>query len=159
MAIRKIRLDEDPILRKISRKVEVFDQKLKQLAEDMIETMKNADGAGLAAPQIGVLKRLVVIHKSTNDENEDILVLVNPEPIDESGKQEEIEGCLSIPGRMGKVERPNYVKFSYQDLDGNPDSIEGEGYLARVLCHEYDHLNGVLYIDKMTEEIFDRDEE
>lgn len=145
MAIRTIRKDDDPVLRKISRDVEVFDDKLRDLIDDMIDTMYDADGIGLAAPQVGILKRVIVI--DLYDDN-GVIILINPEIIAQSGNQNEIEGCLSIPGKAGRVERPFYVKVKGFDEFGNEVEYEGEQLLARAFCHEIDHLDGVLFTDK-----------
>jgi len=144
MALRVIRTDEDPVLRKKSRTIEVFDDKLKTLVKDMVETMYDADGVGLAAPQIGILKRVVVI-----DVYDGIgaRILVNPEITETRGEQFEIEGCLSIPGVSGRVKRPEWVKVKYQDLSGEYHESEGVDLLCRAFCHEIDHLNGVLFTD------------
>ena len=120
----------------------------------MKETMNKADGVGLAAPQVGILRRVVVI-----DVGDGPIELVNPEIIEAEGEQAGAEGCLSIPGRTGYVVRPNKVKVKAQDRNGKPFEIEGEGLLARALCHEIDHLDGRLYIDVMDHEIFDNDKE
>lgn len=149
MAIRLIRKDEDPVLRKKSKVIEVFDEKLKTLAEDMIETMHDADGVGLAAPQIGLLKRLIVV--DLYDE-EGPKVFVNPVIESPEGCQIDVEGCLSLPGQQGYVERPETLKLKYQDLDGVAHELVAEDFFARVLCHEVDHLEGVLYIDKVIPE-------
>jgi peptide deformylase len=144
MALRVIRTDDDPVLRKQSRVVEKFDDKLKVLVDDMIDTMYHADGVGLAAPQIGILKRVVVI-----DVYDDmgVRILINPEIIDSKGEQFEVEGCLSLPGVSGRVKRPEWVKVKYQDLQGNWKETEGDELLGRAFCHEIDHLNGVLFTD------------
>lgn len=147
MAIRKIRKDGDPILRKISKPVIKIDDKIKELLNDMIETMYDADGVGLAAPQVGILKRIIVI-----DVGDGIIELINPEMIDQKGKQVGIEGCLSVPQTSGKVERPEEVRVKGINRDGEKIVIEGKGLLARALCHEIDHLNGILFIDKVIEE-------
>lgn len=144
MAIRTIRKDEDPVLRKTAKLVDQFDEKLELLVEDMIDTMYDADGVGLAAPQIGILKRVAVI--DVYDES-GVKVLINPQIVDQSGDQYEIEGCLSLPGVAGKVKRPAWVKVQYQDLRGKTKEIEGTELLARALCHEIDHLNGILFTD------------
>ncbi|GAU78742.1 peptide deformylase [Fusibacter sp. 3D3] len=149
MAIRTIRLEDDPILRKISKKVTKFDEKLELLVADMIETMHDAEGVGLAAPQIGVLKRVVVIDLY---DDEGPFELINPEIIETHGEQCKFEGCLSVPGRSGKVIRPEYTKVRFQDVYGDFYEVEGEELLAIALCHEIDHLNGILYIDKQIEE-------
>ncbi len=143
MARRRIITDEDPTLRQISRPVERITPRVHQLLDDMLETMRDADGVGLAAPQVGVLRRLVVIEV---DENGPIF-LINPEIVSTSGEQEGSEGCLSIPGRAGVVRRPMKVTVKALDYDGNPIEITGEGLLARAICHETDHLDGRLYTD------------
>ncbi|OJV64739.1 MAG: peptide deformylase [Clostridiales bacterium 38-18] len=145
MAIRTIRTDNDPVLRKVAREVTVFDEKLEVLVEDMIETMHDADGVGLAAPQIGILKRVIVFDLY---DDEGPMALINPRIVDQSGIQMEEEGCLSLPGRHGIVKRPLSVTVQFEDVDGESYEIVGEELLARVLCHEIDHLDGVLYIDK-----------
>lgn len=149
MAIRNIRKDEDPILRKISRKVDKIDEKIKVLVEDMIETMHEADGVGLAAVQVGILKRVIVydIYDDTGAK-----ALINPEIIEESGEQIDVEGCLSLPNRNGEVLRPKKVVVKGMDIKGNNVEIVAEDLLARVFCHEIDHLNGILFIDKVLEE-------
>jgi peptide deformylase len=149
MAIRTIRTDNDPILRKNCKPVDKFDEKLEQLVEDMIETMHHADGVGLAAPQIGILKRLVVIDLY---DDEGPMALVNPRIVKTKGKQIEQEGCLSLPGKHGYVERPYEVTVQFEDVNGETFEMVGEELLARVFCHEIDHLNGVLYIDKLVPE-------
>ncbi len=149
MAIRTIRLEDDPILRKTSKKVTKFDEKLEQLVEDMIETMHDAEGVGLAAPQIGILKRVVVIDLY---DDEGPFELINPEIVETRGEQCKFEGCLSIPGKSGKVVRPEYTRVRFQDVYGDFYEVEGEELLAIALCHEIDHLNGILYIDKQIEE-------
>ena len=142
MAIRNLRFDGDEILRKNSRVVEVFDEKLSQLIEDMKETMYKNNGVGLAAPQIGILKRVVVI-----DVGEGPIELVNPEIVEQSKKQVGREGCLSCPDIMGIVERPYKVTAVAYDRNKNKIEIKGEGLLARALCHEIDHLSGILFKD------------
>lgn len=146
MAIRIIRLDDDPILRKISKNVEKIDEKIMMLLDDMAETMYDAEGVGLAAPQIGILKRIIVI-----DVGEGLLELINPEILEEEGEQCDAEGCLSLPGKTGDVIRPDKVKVKGLDRDGKEIIVEGTGLLARALCHEIDHLNGILFIDKIIE--------
>lgn len=149
MAIRLIRIDEDPILRKKSKPVTVFDEKLKVLVDDMVETMHHADGVGLAAPQIGILKQVIVLDLY---DDEGPMALINPRIVDKKGKQIEEEGCLSLPGRHGMVERPYEVTVQYEDVTGESYELTGEELLSRVLCHEIDHLNGILYIDKQIED-------
>ena len=146
MAIRKILDDKEPLLRKKSRVVEKFDDKLFTLLDDMKATLKKADGAGLAAPQVGSLKRVVIVDC---DEKYGLLELINPEILETSGTQCEVEGCLSVPGRQAKVIRPAFVKVKAQDRNGEWHEYEGTELLARCFCHEIDHLGGVLYIDKI----------
>lgn len=154
MAIRKIMvLGEDDVLRKHARRVDKFDKRLRTLLDDMADTMYKADGVGLAAPQVGILKRVVVI-----DVGDGLIELVNPEIISAEGKAEGPEGCLSVPGRRGMVERPERVTVAAQNRDGKPIQIEATELLAVCLCHEIDHLDGVLYVDKMTEEITDQND-
>lgn len=154
MALRKIICIEDELLRKKSRPVEKFDEKLHKLLDDMAETMYNANGVGLAAPQVGILRRAVVI-----DVGDGLVELVNPVIVESDGQQSGPEGCLSIPGRSGVVTRPNHVKVRAQDADGNAIELEAEEFFARAVCHELDHLDGVLYVDKMDREILEGDEE
>ena len=142
MAIRNIVKDGDPILKKKCRPVEKFDQKLAVLLDDMAETMHMANGVGLAAPQVGMLRRVVVI-----DVGEGVIELVNPKIVAYSGKQEGLEGCLSFPGEWGLATRPNYVKVRAQDRNGDEFEIDGEELLARAFCHEIDHLNGGVFKD------------
>lgn len=149
MATRIIRTDDDPLLRKKSRAIDVFDDRLKLLAEDMIETMHQADGVGLAAPQIGILKRLIVVDLY-NEEGP--MIFVNPELSEAEGCEVAEEGCLSLPGRHGLVERPWSLTLKYQDLEGNQCQLRAEGLFARILCHEVDHLDGILYIDRQISE-------
>ena len=151
MAIRNIVvLGEDEILRKRSRRVDKFDKRLRTLLDDMADTMYKADGVGLAAPQVAVLKRVVVI-----DVGDGLMELVNPEIIEMEGSAISTEGCLSVPGKRGRVERPERVVVRAQNRDGKEIQLEGEGLLAVCLCHELDHLDGVLYVDKMIEEVTD----
>lgn len=147
MALRKLRYEGDPILRKKSREVTKIDDRVKILIEDMLETMYKEEGVGLAAPQVGILKRIVVI-----DVGEGPIKMINPEIIYEEGEYIDVEGCLSIPGTSGKVKRPKKVKAKYIDLDGQEKIIEGEYLLARAICHEIDHLNGILYTDRVIDE-------
>lgn len=156
MAIRNIRLDSDPILRKKSKTVTVFDEKLAGLAQDMIETMDSAEGIGIAAPQVGILKRMVIVSR-IDLEDAPALVLVNPEIHQPEGLQCKIEGCLSVKGRSGMVERPLSLLVKYQDLEGNHHELAATGDLTRVICHEVDHLNGRLFTDIMVEEVFEEE--
>lgn len=144
MAIRKIRVDDDPILRKKSRKVEVFDERLYELLDDMKETLSKAEGIGLAAPQIGVLRRVVVINMG-----EGFIELINPEILETKGTQMEDEACLSLPHRAGKTVRPMSVKVRAQNRNGNWVLYEGSELKARCFCHEIDHLDGKLYTDTL----------
>ena len=155
MAIRNIiEMGKDEILRKHSRKVTKFDHRLAVLLDDMADTMYEADGVGLAAPQVGILKRCCVI-----DVGEGLIELVNPEILTAEGEVVDVEGCLSVPGRRATVARPEKVRVHAQDRRGKHIEIEGEGLLARCLCHELDHLDGVLYVDKMIEDVTDKIEE
>ncbi len=142
MALRKIRQEKDPILRKISKVVPTITDHVRVLAADMIETMYKSAGVGLAAPQVGILKRLIVI-----DIGDGPIVMVNPEIISTSGEQEGPEGCLSCPGKTGTVIRPLYVKAKAINLDGEDFIVEGEELMARAICHEIDHLDGKLFLD------------
>lgn len=146
MAIRNIRIIGDEILRKKSRRVEEINDRILILLKDMQETMYKADGVGLAAPQVGVLKRVVVIDVGNGPIN-----LINPEIIETEGEYIDEEGCLSIPGRQGKVARPKRVKVNALNEKGEEIIVEGEGLLARALCHEIDHLDGILFVDKLVE--------
>jgi len=148
MALREIRLDSDPILRKKSKEVKEVTDRIKVLVEDMIETMYHADGVGLAAPQIGILKRVIVV--DIYDET-GVKVIINPEIVEQRGMYLDTEGCLSIPGESGYVERPEYTKVKGLNEKGEEIIVEGEGLLSRALCHEIDHLNGVLFTDKIVE--------
>ena len=147
MAIRNIRTDEDAILRKKSRPVEVFDDRLFDLLDDMAETMYNADGVGLAAVQVGVLRRVVVI-----DIGEGLMELINPEIVEEEGIQCDVEGCLSLPGKQAYTMRPMSVKVKAQNRDGNWCVYKGTGLKAKAFCHEIDHLDGILYVDKIAKQ-------
>ena len=146
----------DPLLRAVSHPVTKFDLRLQMIARDMGETMYAADGIGLAAPQIGLMRRLIVI--DVYDE-QGLRVFVNPEIIKAEGDVAMEEGCLSIPGRRGCVKRPEKVTVKYQDVKGRFQEIQADGILARALQHEIDHLNGVLYVDLMEYEVFEEDEE
>ena len=144
MAIRNIVTSEDPILRKTSRKVEKFDDRLATLLDDMAETMYKADGCGLAASQIGVLRRVCVV-----DVGDGLIELVNPVIVEQSGLQFEEEGCLSFPGDYGKTKRPMNVTVRAQDRNGNTFTVSGTGLKARAFCHELDHLDGVVFKDRL----------
>ncbi len=144
MALRNLRFNGDEILRKRSREVSVIDNKIKMLLNDMLDTMYENDGVGLAAPQVGILKRVVTI--DVDDGN--IYRMINPKIIKSSGEQTDQEGCLSVPETKGMVKRPMNVTAVYTDEDGNEVTVEAEGLLARAICHEIDHLDGVLFIDR-----------
>ncbi len=154
--VRKILTFGDETLRKTSKPMQKFDLRLWLLLRDMADTMNKAEGVGLAAPQVGILRRVVVI--DVGDEN-GLIELINPEIIAQEGEQEGSEGCLSAPGRRGYVKRPNKVTVRAQDRKGKFFEITGEGLLARAFCHELDHLDGILYSDKEEYEIKDDEEE
>ena len=151
MAIRQIRTIGDPILNKKCKEVKEVSERTKQLIDDMFETMYDANGVGLAAPQIGVLKRIVVIE--TDEENS--YILINPVILEMDGEQVGYEGCLSVPGKTGIVKRPNHVKVKAFDENMQEFELEGEGLLARAICHECEHLEGELYVDKVSGELKD----
>lgn len=148
MAIRKIVTAEDPVLRKTSRRVEKFDERLWTLLDDMNDTLKKAEGAGLAAVQVGILKRAVLV-----DVGDGLLELINPEIIETRGEVEDTEGCLSVPGEWGLVKRPEYVKIKAQDRRGVWHGYEGTDLKARCFCHEIDHLDGIIYTDKVIKKL------
>ena len=152
MGLRKILTDKEPSLHKVCRPVEKFDSKLHKLLDDMVETMKDAHGVGLAAPQIGILRRVVVV-----DTGDEVLELVNPTLLETDGEQVGAEGCLSVPGKYGLVKRPYYAKVRAQDRNGDWYEVEGEEIIARCFCHELDHLDGIVYTEVMDR--FLRDEE
>lgn len=144
MGIRNIRINDDPILKKVSRPVEVFDERLFILLDDMKDTLYKADGCGLAAVQVGVLKRVVLV-----DVGEGLIELINPEIIETEGVQYEVEGCLSLPGKSGITQRPMSVKVKAQNREGKWCQYKGEGLKARAFCHEIDHLDGHLYTQRL----------
>jgi len=152
MGLRKILTTEEPALHKICRPVEIFDKKLHTLLDDMRETLIESGGVGLAAPQVGILRRVVLV-----DTGEEILELINPTLVETDGEQEGAEGCLSLPGKYGIVKRPYYAKVRAQDRNGNWYESEGEELTARCFCHELDHLDGKMYTEVM--ERFLTDEE
>ena len=151
MAVRQIRVIGDEILTKKCKPVKEMTKRTEDLIEDMFETMYQADGVGLAAPQVGILKRIVAI--DVGDGNQ--YVLINPEIIEQSGEQTGYEGCLSVPGKTGIVTRPNYVKVRALDAEMNPFELEGEELLARAICHECAHLDGQLYVELVEGELMD----
>ncbi|MBQ6787868.1 MAG: peptide deformylase [Lachnospiraceae bacterium] len=151
MAIRTIREIGDPVLNKISKEVTEVTPRIQDLIDDMFETMYETNGVGLAAPQVGILKRIVVIDTT----GEDPIVLINPRIVETSGEQTGNEGCLSVPGKSGVVTRPNYVKVVAQDENLETFEIEGTELLARAFCHEIDHLDGHLYVEKVEGDLVD----
>ena len=158
MGIRKILTEEESALHKVCKPVEKFDWRLHKLLDDMKETLVEANGVGLAAPQVGILRRVVIV-----DTGEEILELVNPTLLETDGEQEGAEGCLSVPGRYGLVKRPYYAKVRAQDRYGVWFEAEGEELIGRCFCHELDHLDGILYTQVMerflTEEELQAEEE
>jgi peptide deformylase len=153
VALRNIREIGDPILNQRAKEVREMTPNLRALIEDMVETMRHANGVGLAAPQVGILKRLVVIEC----EEGELHVLINPEIVERDGEQTGYEGCLSVPGKTGIVTRPNHVKVKALNENMEPVTVEGEELLARALCHELDHLDGHLYTE-MAEELYTNEE-
>lgn len=151
MAIRNIRQEGDPLLRKKSKVVPEVTERIKVLLDDMAETMYQADGVGLAAPQVGILKRVIVV--DPHDETTGLVKLVNPEIIEADGEQVGVEGCLSIPNFNATVKRPEHVKVKYIDEDGNEKIWDAHGFPAVILSHEIDHLEGILFRDKSIEEV------
>ena len=144
MGIRKILTDAEPALHKVCKPVENFDKKLHALLADMRDTLLEANGVGLAAPQVGILRRVVLV-----DTGEEILELINPTLVETDGEQVGAEGCLSVPGKFGLVKRPYYAKVRAQDRNGDWFEAEGEELIARCFCHELDHLDGILYTEVM----------
>lgn len=154
MAIRTIREMGDAVLEKPCKEVKEMTDRTRQLIDDMIETLYDANGVGLAAPQVGILKRIVVIDTT----GEDLIVLINPRIVERDGEQTGYEGCLSVPGKSGIVTRPNHVKVTALDRDMNPIELEGTELLARAICHELDHLDGHLYVEKVEGRLVDNRE-
>ena len=146
MGLRQIRKEGDPVLRKKSREVSEVNDRIRELLDDLTETMRSVYGVGLAAPQVGILRRVVVVEVDGQ-----LYELVNPVIVKTEGDQFDDEACLSCPGKQGKVHRPAYAKVEALDRNGNKVSYEGEGLLARAFCHEIDHLDGILYVDKAEE--------
>jgi peptide deformylase len=147
MAVRNLRMEPDPILRRKSREVDIVDQRIICLLDDMYETMKLEKGVGLAAPQVGVLRRVIVI-----DVGEGLVELINPVIVEAEGSQVGLEGCLSVSDITGTVERPQRVKVKGLNREGLMIEVEGEGMKARALCHEIDHLDGILFVDRIIDE-------
>ena len=154
MALRQIRIYGDPVLEKPCREVKEMTPRLRELIGDMLETMYDSQGVGLAAPQVGVLKRVVVM-----DVGEGLIEMINPEIVKTEGSDIRPEGCLSVPGRRGTVERPEKVWVKFQDRKGRECALEADGLLAVCCCHETDHLDGIVYIDKMIEDVTDQYED
>lgn len=150
MALRTIRIQGDPVLGKQCKEVKEVTDKITTLIDDMLETMYDANGVGLAAPQVGILKRIVVM-----DVGEGPIVMINPQILETSGEQTGEEGCLSLPGKAGQVTRPNYVKARFQNEDMEWCEVEGTELLARCICHELDHLDGHMYTEKVEGQIHD----
>lgn len=150
MALREIRVQGDAVLTKVCKEIKEVTPRIQDLIDDMIETMYEANGVGLAAPQVGILKRLVVI-----DVGEGPIVMINPRIVAQDGEQTGDEGCLSVPGKAGMVTRPNYVKARFYDEEMNECEVEGEELLARAICHELDHLEGHLYVEKVEGDLHD----
>lgn len=152
MALRRILTVDDPALHKVCRPVTKFDKKLCDLLDDMKETLVEANGVGLAAPQVGILRRVVLI-----DTGEDIVELINPKIVETSGEQEDVEGCLSVPGEYWMVKRPNFARVRATDRDGNEFELSGEGLIARCICHECDHLDGHIYTEIASRRLSDEE--
>ena len=150
MALREIRIQGDPVLEKVCKPITEVTPKIVELIDDMLETMYEANGVGLAAPQVGILKRLVVI-----DVGEGPIVMLNPTIILAEGEQTGSEGCLSVPGKAGQVTRPNHVIARFYDEEMNECEVEGTELLARAICHELDHLDGRIYVEKVEGELYD----
>ena len=154
MAIRNVRKIGDPVLNKVCKEVREVNDRTRELIDDMFETMYEADGVGLAAPQVGILKRIVVIDVT----GEDPILLINPVILSIDGEQTGYEGCLSVPGKTGVVTRPNHVKVKAYNADMEEFTLEGEEILARAICHELDHLEGKLYVDRVEGELMNTED-
>lgn len=152
MALRKILTQEEPVLHKVCRPVTKFDDKLHILLDDMADTLIDANGAGLAAPQVGILRRVVIV-----DDDGEIIELINPEILAQSGEEDGAEGCLSVPDEYWMVKRPTKVRVRAQDRYGNPFEVEGTDMIARCFCHEIDHLDGHLYLEKAHRKLTDKE--
>ena len=159
MALRNILTEENPALRKVCRPYTDFNDRLHELLDDMKETLSQANGVGLAAPQVGILRRVCIVMETNvpEGESEYFIELVNPEIIERNGEQEGGEGCLSLPEQYGIVKRPNHVKVRAQDRNGNFFEVEGDGLTARCFCHEIDHLDGVLFTDRASRMLSDKE--
>ena len=154
MAIRNVRKIGDPVLNKVCKEVREVNDRTRELIDDMFATMYEADGVGLAAPQVGILKRIVVIDVT----GEDPILLINPVILSTDGEQTGYEGCLSVPGKTGVVTRPNHVKVKAYNADMEEFTLEGEELLARAICHELDHLDGKLYVDCVEGELMNTED-
>ena len=154
MAIRNVRKIGDPVLNKVCKEVREVNDRARELIDDMFDTMYEADGVGLAAPQVGILKRIVVIDVT----GEDPILLINPVILSTDGEQTGYEGCLSVPGKTGVVTRPNHVKVKAYNADMEEFTLEGEELLARAICHELDHLDGKLYVDRVEGELMNTED-
>lgn len=154
MAIRNVRKIGDPVLNKVCKEVREVNDRIRELIDDMFETMYESEGVGLAAPQVGILKRIVVIDVT----GEDPILLINPEILSIDGEQTGYEGCLSVPGKTGVVTRPNHVKVKAYNEDMEEFTLEGEELLARAICHELDHLDGKLYVDCVEGELMNTED-
>ena len=151
MAIRNVRKIGDPVLNKVCKEVRDVNDRTRELIDDMFDTMYEADGVGLAAPQVGILKRIVVIDVT----GEDPILLINPVILSTDGEQTGYEGCLSVPGKTGVVTRPNHVRAEAWNEEMERYEVEGEGLLARAICHELDHLDGIMYVDKVEGDLYE----
>ena len=154
MALRQIRIQGDPALEKVCKEIKEMTPRVQELIDDMIETMYAANGVGLAAPQVGILKRLVVIDVTGDNP----YVIINPKILEADGEQTGYEGCLSLPGKSGLVTRPNHVKIVYQDENMEEQMLEGTELLARAICHELEHLDGHMYTERVEGELVNNDE-
>ena len=157
MARRIIVTDEDPLLRKVSREVGVPNDRTRALLDDMVDTLLDAEGVGLAAPQVGILRRIFIINTGIEEGRDEFVEFIDPVILETSGEQDGAEGCLSVPGRQGGVKRPDKVTVEATDRNGNRFTYTGTGLMARCLCHEYDHLDGILYVDKAYEMLEDEE--
>ncbi|MBP5354405.1 MAG: peptide deformylase [Lachnospiraceae bacterium] len=156
MALRNIRKQGEEILTKRAKEIHEITPRIRELATDMLETMYDAEGVGLAGPQVGILKRIVVIDIS--EERNEPMIMINPVITSSDGSQTGWEGCLSVPGKSGQVTRPERVTATFTDIDGNECELEAEGFLARAVCHELDHLDGHLYVEKVEGRLYDNSE-
>ncbi|MBE6030501.1 MAG: peptide deformylase [Firmicutes bacterium] len=162
MALRNVVVEGDPVLRKTCRPVDEVTDRIRGILDDMLETMKASYGVGIAAPQVGIMRRMFIAIPDPENDPDGAVYMINPEIIEKSGSQFNEEGCLSVPGLVGTVERPEYIKIKGLDYDGTERTLEFEGFGAIVMSHEYDHLDGILYIDKATdihEAVYEEEEE